>query len=152
MLAHARSGSNYLLSLLNSHKSIHIEGEEFNTIGKKDTKTIWSSIFKKRLHYVKICGFKIFYYHPRDSDDRSVWDIIKADKSIKLIHIYREDLLRSYLSLEIARRTNDWVKYSKKSPRLEQIFLDTTDFKQYASDIAKYQKTFLMSFKKHQIH
>ena len=81
-----------------------------------------------------------------------MWDIIKADKSIKLIHIYREDLLRSYLSLEIARRTNDWVKYSKKSPRLEQIFLDTTDFKQYASDIAKYQKTFLMSFKKHQIH
>src|SRR5882757_756143 len=56
-------------------------------------------------------GFKIFYEHCReDADAQKAWSYLIADQGIRLIHLIRENLLESLLSLVIAESTNEWAR------------------------------------------
>jgi LPS sulfotransferase NodH len=103
-----RTGSNLLVSLLSSHKNVYAYGELFNHIKNKSCRQIWNDTFSKKLPYIKAVGFKIFYDHPLASLDREVWDLIVSNPKIKVIHLIRENLVRSHLSLLIAYKTNIW--------------------------------------------
>jgi len=107
VIARARTGSNLLLSLLNNHPQIRAYGEKFSHLGSKNTKLIFNEIFPKKS--TKTIGFKLFYYHPIDSEDKSIWEILKNDTNFKIIHLQRKNVLRAHISELIARKSDLWM-------------------------------------------
>lgn len=115
VITRSRTGSNLLISLLNSHLGIKAGGELFRRLENKSSTTLWNEIFSKKPKGIKYVGFKIFYYHPLDNDNKDVWDYIKKDKTIKLIHLTRKNMLRTVVSREIADKTDTWTNKHGKN-------------------------------------
>ena len=115
IITRSRTGSNLLISLLGSHPEIETYGEMFNQLHGKSSNWIWNSIFGFKSRSVKLVGFKIFYYHPLDSDDRWVWDRIYSDKKIPVIHLTRDNVLQTFLSRQIANKTKVWHDQNGKN-------------------------------------
>ncbi|MEL6589293.1 MAG: sulfotransferase [Bacteroidota bacterium] len=107
VVTRSRTGSTLLITLLNSHKEIIAYGEKFRRLGDKSCQDIYEEVFPKKSR--KYIGFKIFFYHPLDSEDRSVWEMLEKDKSIKIIHLRRENQLRVHISRLIAGKTEKWL-------------------------------------------
>jgi LPS sulfotransferase NodH len=80
----------------------------FNQLHGKSSEWIWNRTFGYKPRTVRSVGFKIFYYHPLDAEDNWVWDRIYNDTSIPIIHLTRTNLLRTYLSRQIADKTRVW--------------------------------------------
>lgn len=114
VITQARTGSTFLLSLLRCHPKIEFEGEVFRLLNGNSCKEIWNRIFAKRLPWIKYVGFKIFYYHPDDSDDNKVWNFIAEDEEVRIIHLKRNDLLRTYISKQLAFKTGLWTSKKQK--------------------------------------
>lgn len=119
VITRSRTGSNLLISFLNSHPNVIAKGEVFRRIENKSSKDVWRNLFSKVHKNIKYVGCKIFYYHPLDSDDKEVWDLIKRDENIKIIHLTRKNMLRTVLSREIADKTQNWTNKSGKTIKLE---------------------------------
>ena len=115
IVTRSRTGSNLLKSLLNSHPEIIAEGELFRRLEGRSCKEIWDNTFSPKSKKIKYIGFKLFYYHPLDSDDKEVWEFIKSDRNIKIIHLTRENILRTVVSREIADKTNAWTNKGNKN-------------------------------------
>ncbi|MDK2771861.1 MAG: sulfotransferase [Flavobacterium sp.] len=113
VITRSRTGSNLLISLLNSHQKIEAYGEVFSLLQNKSCKEVYNEIFPEKSS--KTTGFKIFYYHPQDSEDKSIWDYLISDKNIKIIHLRRENFLRVHLSKLIADKTDVWVSTSNEN-------------------------------------
>ncbi len=126
VISRSRTGSNLLISLLNSHPDIVAKGEMFSNLNGENSKTIWNDIFDKMPNKIKRVGFKIFYYHPQDSDSKEVWDFIKNDDSINIIHLTRGNMLKTVVSRQIAVKTNKWSQYNNRVIPVEEkrIVLD----------------------------
>lgn len=57
-------------------------------------------------------GFKMFYEHCRaDAGATKAWDYLIAHKEVRVIHLLRLNLLDTFLSLTIARKTNEWARF-----------------------------------------
>ena len=113
VITRSRTGSNFLLTLLNSHKDIRVHGEMFSRLGNKNTDYIYKKIYPNK-SLKKFVGFKIFYYHQLDSNDRSIWNILQENPSIKIIHLQRKNLLRVHTSRLIAEKTDIWSTKSER--------------------------------------
>jgi LPS sulfotransferase NodH len=152
ILSTARTGSDLLYSYLNSHPNVICFREIF---GQKDsidfgnllTKYRSLSKNKKTLEFrmknpidflnkyifsfhediIHAVGFKLFYYHPNTYEN---WNEIKKylekDKSIKIIHLKRENLLDVYFSLKKAHKTNQWNVWKNDSKKVKEQFKDFT--------------------------
>ena len=140
IITRSRTGSNFLMSLLNSHPNILAKGELFRRLEGKSSDQVWNETFSKKPKHIKYVGFKIFYYHPLDSEDKEVWNYIKKDKNIKIIHLTRNNILRTVVSRAIADKTNTWTnKKGKKidiSDKRVKIDIDSclNDFKKTRED------------------
>ena len=108
ILGQQRTGSSLLMKLLHAHSKIDMESEVFRLLEGKSCRTVWKEMFSKKLPWIKYAGFKLFYNHPDDSEDREVWEILNADTNVKVIHIKRENILRTYISKLIALKTGAW--------------------------------------------
>lgn len=123
-----RTGSNLLTGLLNSPPDFLFAGELFNrtminnavnpgistewwpgiqglrlTDPKEFLKRFWRESEKKH----KVSGFKLMYYHGKDFP--VALDIIQREKAVRIIHLRRRNLLRRYLSLQQAQKSQIWV-------------------------------------------
>jgi len=87
VITRSRTGSNLFMSLLGSHPNIIARGELFRSLDGKSCKETWGNTFTNMPKHVKYFGFKIFYYHPLDSDDREIWELLKNDSKIKVYTI-----------------------------------------------------------------
>ncbi|WP_424494761.1 sulfotransferase domain-containing protein [Salinimicrobium sp. GXAS 041] len=152
VITRSRTGSNMLIKLISSHRSIQAYGELFNQTKDKNCEKIWTHTFSKRLNYVKFVGFKIFYDHPLGSDDKTVWDFIKSDRSIKIIHLKRENVIRSQLSLLIAHKTQTWgVTPTMKDTPIDQKKI-AVNIEEFLKDIRKtklWEKDTALIFSEH---
>lgn len=122
VLCRSRVGSNLLLSYLNSHPNIVAHNELFGTAIGEEAK---QKIAENSIAYVKdvafgvydkkirAAGFKIFYYHAREDNTKQVWEYLQSNKDLRIIHLKRENLLRSYLSKKIATKTKKWEQVGK---------------------------------------
>lgn len=131
ILASARTGSTLLTRSLNRHSGILTYGEilrdqsffparfaEFgNSQGlfqRDPVEFIESKVYRKYPPHVAAVGFKIFYRHaPRETAwGQAVWRYLAEQKSIKVIHLKRRNLLKAQLSRQKAAGTKEWIKYS----------------------------------------
>lgn len=152
IITRSRTGSNYLVSLINSHNDIDVYKTIFRTLEKKTTKQIWSQTFAKK-RKVNAVGFKLFYYHPEDSSDKSIWNYLIEDKSIKIIHLTRDNILRTHISRLIAGKNQLWVNDSGKDVNLadRKVKVNIDEFLQDVEVTTKYQYEVEEKFSNHDL-
>ena len=108
VLARSRTGSNMLISFLNSHPNIIANGEIFHTINDKDCLNILEKEFAEQSPHVKAKGFKVFYYHPLDDPKSDLWQHLVNIKNLHIIHLKRRNILRTLISRKIAGNQKIW--------------------------------------------
>lgn len=108
ILGRQRTGSSLLMRLLHAHPKIDMQSEVFRLLEGKSCQSVWEDTFGKKLPWIRYAGFKLFYNHPDDSTDREVWNILAADSAVKIVHIKRKNILRTYVSKLVAVKTGAW--------------------------------------------
>lgn len=121
ILCTGRVGSNMLSSYLNSHPDIVVKGEIFGQSearGLRNNTNLDLGAYIEREAYcdyprgIEAVGYKLFYNHAKRKmpEPNALWDFLKADRAIKIIHLTRDNLLRAYLSKIIADKTAKWTQ------------------------------------------
>ena len=82
-------------------------------------------VFREMPQYISAVGFKLFYYHAQKGKEQAVWDYLKDAKEIKIIHLKRKNILKTYVSQEIALKTDNWIAQGKLNKiNHSSIYLD----------------------------
>jgi LPS sulfotransferase NodH len=128
VLGHARTGSNMLVSMLNSHPNVVARGEVF---ANADPATLTSTVghfYSQRMpRRVSALGCKVFYYHPLRDRTGSLWPALAALPSLHVIHLTRRNVLRTVVSRALAEQQDEWVRtHREQSPahRVTQITMN----------------------------
>jgi LPS sulfotransferase NodH len=109
VVTRSRSGSNMLLSMLNSHPAIEARGEVFAHIGAEDAPHVVAKLFASRVpREVEAIGCKCFYYHPLRQSPEPLWRALRQVPDLRVLHL-RRNPLRSIVSEAIARQQGDWL-------------------------------------------
>ena len=137
IISRSRSGSFLLITLLDSHPAIEAKGELFVRLNGRSCKEVWKETFCRKQRKIKYVGFKLFYYHPVDSSDREVWNFILNDPSIRIIHLTRNNLLRTIVSRKIAAKTEVWRQLQKENLSIEDKKVEIA----YDECLAEFKKT-----------
>jgi LPS sulfotransferase NodH len=155
IIARSRTGSNLLISYLNKHESVIALGEMFQNLYNRDSQHIWNKIFSKKSSKIKAVGFKIFYYHPEHSDDHRVWEFIKSDPQIRIIHLKRLNVLRTIVSQAIADKTGAYSKrwYNTAKVELEdkRITLNRTEVLKKLEQVKKWENDTDLAYRGHKL-
>jgi len=132
----ARSGSNYLYTLLSSHASIFCEGEIFNPrqLNKKHHPIVVWLIKKNPLWYIlhrirvakskrkPIYGFKLFPAQLKSNFESLIPKLIQ--RNFKIIYLVRLNRVSQILSYLVAEQQDEWVVTANKSKAENPISLD----------------------------
>ena len=96
-----------------AHKSICL-GYKYPSYCRKDMdggQFVRDHIFRVREATVFSVGFKLFYDQAAGhSGEGTVWKYIVENKDIHIIHLLRNNLLESWVSLQTALLTDEWVR------------------------------------------
>lgn len=112
ILTRSRTGSNLLVSMLDSHPSIIARGELLGRLAGRSLDDLLTDAYCRTLPHIKAVGFKLFYYHPIDGDPVTVWRRLGGIDDLRIIHLKRRNVLRTLLSRKIAGSTNIWRRQS----------------------------------------
>lgn len=148
----ARTGTTMLISLLNAHSQAMSFGEIFRSpdaIGwdvsgyakpeNQDALVIYrhdplrflqKTIYRKWKPGQRAMGFKLFYYHARETPFSAIWDYLRTETDIRIIHIKRRNILAQYLSLQRAHLTNQWTDHDS-SGTAESLHLSVEDCRRH---------------------
>lgn len=119
IIGHPRTGTSLLHTYLNSHDAVLSLNEPL--AHSNDGK----ALFKAYSRFIKVVGFKYFYEYVLDIEKKNVLIQLIADHKIKVIKIHRLNYLRTYVSLCIAEKTNEWSSTGNVAMDLlnKQIYL-----------------------------
>lgn len=137
ILGRSRVGSNWLNSLLDANPAIvsysEIFGNDYSIgwgrggmpsgarmirlMNDDPVGFLGQKVFRTFPPKTQAVGFKLFYYHARDEKRKALWDHLVDDKNLKVIHLRRENMLKTQVSVARARITDQWV--STNSPKKE---------------------------------
>ncbi len=106
VLSRSRTGSNLLVTYLNSHPNIYCKGEMFGRLNGRNYKSVLRVFLSKQPFYVRAAGFKLFYYHPMDVEGCPIFDDLERMKELRVIHLKRRNVLRTITSWKIAQSQN----------------------------------------------
>jgi len=132
ILGRSRTGSNLLRGLLNAHSRVTVFEEVFkneNLIhwglpGYDQRKEILAKfqndpccfletvIFGDQPVRISAVGFKLFYYHAQSGKLQPIWPYLREHTEIKVLHIKRQNILRTHLSRKKAELTDRWINLS----------------------------------------
>jgi LPS sulfotransferase NodH len=115
LLARSRTGSNLLLSYLNSHPRIFARGEICQNLRGRGCKKILASVFNRQPGHIQAAGFKLFYYHPLDATNSPLWQELLSMPDLHVIHLKRRNILKTLVSRKIAARQHVWQRASVRS-------------------------------------
>ena len=154
VLGHSRTGSNYLFMGLNSSSCVKMFHEVFaerhRALAGKDFDQIFPMVFQKESRSIKAVGFKLFYEHL----NRDEWEKLWSHKYIRIIHLTRENRLRTIVSLDIAYKTDQWSASANdkdKHVAEKRILLDTSKLIDRLEQIQDYETFIRDRFKNRHI-
>jgi LPS sulfotransferase NodH len=169
----ARTGSTLLVDLLNAHSQVLAFGELFRTpeaIGwdvrpfvtyqsprlidlyrADPVAFLERSVFRRWPANYAAVGFKLFYYHARQPPQSVVWDHLASDRSIRILHIKRRNLLAQYLSLLIAHKTDVWSTTRSPADPPVPLRIDVEACRKYFLDVRRSEDECAGFFKNHAI-
>ncbi|MDO6459301.1 hypothetical protein Q4485_01175 [Granulosicoccaceae sp. 1_MG-2023] len=154
VLSRSRSGSNLLVDFLNSHHGIYCESERFAKLGDTPAQARLDEVYGREPFYIRAKGFKIFYYHPLDRKDTSLWQLLINNHAIAVIHLKRRNLLRSLVSRQIAERQQIWATSTGGEPILAVDKRVTLDVRKTIQDLSRtrhWEKLAERQFRQHEI-
>jgi LPS sulfotransferase NodH len=96
-------------------------------------------VFQKESRNIRAVGFKLFYDHLT----RDEWEKFLSHKYIRIIHLTRENRLRTIVSLDIAFKTDQWsVSDNDENNQLaeKRIILDTSKLIDRLDQIQNYER------------
>ena len=139
ILSSGRSGSTLLIQLLNCHPKIACKGELLNrnylqlhNLRGASSRVLINYILATLIPskvWLPYIGFKLFN-EQLEFCSLHLKDILTALFCPHVIILYRENILETYVSLEIAFKTDVW--YSEGSGTSEKIEVDWKNFVDYA--------------------
>ena len=158
ILCAPRSGSTLLHTYLNFHSHIKSYGEvlreyfESNNLEKESENLVERLVFKPHSTNCKAVGLKIFYeYYQQQSYAASFQKVVNR-KDVKIIHLIRKDILKLYVSLKIAEKTNIWsTGRSSVHNNADQITIDAADYLKFRKEYLQHQQLFTSLFQDHAI-
>jgi hypothetical protein len=141
IFAGMRTGSNFLEANLNALPGVTGYGEVFNPgfMGKKNVSELFGIdlaardanprrlLRKLRAATVGLSGFRFFHDH-----DPRVYDLVMNDAACAKIVLSRNPV-ESYVSLKIARATNQWELTNAKRLRKAKARFDEAEFEEHLS-------------------
>jgi LPS sulfotransferase NodH len=130
ILGRSRTGSNHLRGLLNSHSQVVVFGELFSNYDSMDwaypgyqqsdrmmelaqsdpVRFLETEVFAPFPAETAAVGFKLFYYHARAHGWDRLWTHLQEDRTLRVLHIKRVNILRTHLSREKAQASGVWVQ------------------------------------------
>lgn len=118
VLTRSRTGSNFLVSLLNSHPEIEAKGELLRRQHEMSFKQLIDKGLSSKDEHVNTAGFKMFYYHPIGIDRSETWKMLTDITELKIIHLKRKNILRTLVSRKFAEQNDIWHQTAtKKDPK-----------------------------------
>lgn len=147
VLAGMRTGSNLLEEHLSAMPGIESHGELFNPhfFGKPgETSQFGLSMAARESDPVRIIaamrqnatdlpGFRLFYDH----DPRAISFVLSDPKAAKVILSRRP--IDSYVSLKIARKTNQWWLGDLKTARAARVMFDAEEYVDFLNTLTAFQ-------------
>jgi LPS sulfotransferase NodH len=176
ILTSPRTGSTLLVHMLDSHPEVAAGGEFFNVdlVGRgvidwpdpalrndpelHALRAADPVAFLGRMRDeaarrgVRAAGFKLIYEQALETAPRGVIEYLVADRSIRVIHLRRRNVLRQYLSLKVAARTGEWHrKVGEKGGRPERgpLRLDFDEMVWFFRRVHNRWQTFERHFAEH---
>ena len=170
ILGHPRTGSNLLRGMLNENRHVVAFGElfrfndsigwdypghdhkvkiELQLINDNPIRFLKKMVFKSFPPHIRAVGFKIFYFHAHNENWEPVWTYLRKQKDIKILHIKRENVLKTYLSHTRALNTNNWIDTSNKPHDEPPITLEYDKCLRYFEQIRRYEEEYDDFFKGH---
>lgn len=135
ILCHPRTGSTLLHTLLNSHLRVLSLGEtimnDFVIASSKesieDERVVHRAAQKEYSRLIRAVGCKLFYRHGSGMLGERLLRLLTQKKAVKIIHLYRENILRTVVSFEIAKKTKQstfwqsrqYIAFEQKKVRIE---------------------------------
>jgi LPS sulfotransferase NodH len=111
ILAHARTGSNMLLSMLRSHPQVLVRGEVFARVEPDAVHATVARTLQGRVpRTIGAAGCKVFYYHPLGDRSGDLWRELDAIPDLHVVHLRRQNVLRTIVSREIADQRDEWLQ------------------------------------------
>lgn len=117
VLCRARSGSNFLLSLLERHPNTLIYGEKLRVYRKGKSERFLDRLAGRRAWWVQATGFKMFYDHPHNVEAPALWQRLIDQQALAIVHLRRRNLLDMLLSQTLAEQSGHWVERSDQRRR-----------------------------------
>lgn len=151
VLTRSRTGSNLLLSFLNSHPNIFAEGEIFATLHGVDPLARLRAVFGRQPRHIKAKGFKIFYYHPLDAKADDLWHEIEHMDDIRVVHLTRQNVLRTLLSRKIAGMKESWTgtRFDSADPGSKRVTMTTEELAEGFRQTREWEQSAAMRFRSH---
>lgn len=154
ILTRPRTGSNLLLDFLNSNRGSFARSEVFRNLHGRDHRRVLGRIFRRYPFYIRAVGFKIFYDHPLDAACPELWDGLAADETIRVIHLDRENVLRSFVSQKIAEKTNVWLdkrggRAGERPAREKNVRLDEAELRREFEQTRRWRQEGEARFQRH---
>lgn len=138
LLTSQRTGSTYLEQCLNSHPEVRCFGEVLIGYGGhykkypprvlkkyRRARTLWQAVMSGALLNpektiknalsseevgLKSIGFRLMYNQMRR--DKRVWNHVKNIENLKVIHLYRKNLLKQFVSLKLMHDQSKYGRFS----------------------------------------
>jgi LPS sulfotransferase NodH len=160
ILARGRTGSTFLHQLLDSHPGCVCFEEIFagrnlpplpskypsalreDIMANEHLRAVSPGEFLSRFVYpdygptIHAVGFKLFYFHSREGAAAGIWNALRADPSLRVVHLGRRNVLRMFTSMKIAHKTGAWWSLDGK-PGLDEkkVTIDAEEFAAYVNSL-----------------
>jgi LPS sulfotransferase NodH len=117
IVAHARTGSTLLARSLGQHPALAMRGEvfTFDDAGRElavcdgcPHPGIDGARFLDEIVFAAerpVVGMKLLYGHALEPPHASLWQALAADRSVRIVHLVRDDELARLVSTELTRKT-----------------------------------------------
>jgi len=153
VLTRSRTGSTLLTYSLDSHPAICCRGELLNHLRGRQYKTVLQSAYGKHPGKTKAAGFKMFYYHPSDADGDPIWETIAAIKNLKIIHLRRENILRTLVSRKIAEADKNYQfqQEAQRSTEAKAVTFDPKELEKEFESTDAMEKEGIARFSNHEV-
>lgn len=174
MVGIARSGSTLLLDLLNAPGNALAFGELFRSeaeigwdvsrFARGDPAPMTAlfrtdpvaflerHVFRRWPRRMRAVGFKIFYYHAARPPFCAVWDYLTGERDVRIVHVTRHNVLRQYLSLQIAFQTGVWSASSgSRAQPSAPMFLDLEDCVRHFNYVRDAEQACSARFARHEV-
>ena len=169
----ARTGSTWLVDLLNAHSQVQAFGELFRSMDvvgwdvrpftthqsprllalyRSDPLSFLDRcVFRRWPVACEAVGFKLFYYHARRPPHAMVWDHLAQDRSIRIIHVKRANLLGQYCSLQLAHKTDVWSSRRALDGEPPSVRLEIDACREHFAEVRAWEQECARLFGSHRV-